>query len=82
VTGAPPFIDRTLASVYARLLTTPPPTASTLANKPLPPALDTALAKALAKSPNDRFPTAAAFVAALESIDDLPPNTVPLPRTA
>jgi serine/threonine-protein kinase len=82
VTGAPPFIDRTLASVYARLLTTPPPNASTVANKPIPAALDAALAKALAKSSADRFPSVVAFTAALAEIADSPPDTVPLPRTA
>ena len=82
VTGAPPFIDRTLASVYARLLTTPPPNASSVANKPLPPALDATLAKALAKSPTDRFPSVASFTSALAEIADTAPDTVPLPRTA
>jgi serine/threonine-protein kinase len=82
VTGAPPFIDRTLASVYARLLTTPPPSASSVANKPIPPMLDAVLAKALAKSAAERFTDVPSLVRALAEIGDAPPDTVPLPRTA
>src|SRR5512140_1766215 len=33
VTGAPPFLDRTLASVYARLLTTAAPAASSVTDQ-------------------------------------------------
>ncbi len=69
VTGAPPFLDRTLASVYARLLTTPAPTASSVADHPLPPELDAVLARALAKSPDERFPDVRALLAALAAID-------------
>jgi serine/threonine-protein kinase len=82
VTGAPPFIDRTLASVYARLLTTPPPSASSVANKPIPPALDAVLAKALAKSATERFADVPSLVRALAEIGDAAPDTMPLPRTA
>ena len=56
VTGAPPFLDRTLATVYARLLTEAPPSASSVAPSPLPPGLDEVLARALAKTPAERFP--------------------------
>jgi tRNA A-37 threonylcarbamoyl transferase component Bud32 len=65
VTGAPPFFDRTLANVYARLLTTAAPPASSLAKAPLPPALDAVLARALAKSKAERWPDMRAFVSAL-----------------
>jgi tRNA A-37 threonylcarbamoyl transferase component Bud32 len=68
VTGAPPFLDRTLANVYARLLTTAAPAASSVAARPLPRELDDVLARALAKTPDERYPTARDFAAALESI--------------
>jgi serine/threonine-protein kinase len=88
VTGAPPFIDKTLANVYARLLTTPPPIASTLAST-VPRALDDVLARALAKSPADRYADVAAFSAAMGAIQEEStasternPKTERLPRTA
>jgi serine/threonine-protein kinase len=65
VTGAPPFLDRTLASVYARLLTAPVPTASTVADKPIPRELDPILVRALAKTPGERYPDVRALVAEL-----------------
>jgi len=80
VTGAPPFIDRTLASVYARLLTTPAPAPSSMAS--CPQALDGVLARALAKSPADRFPDVAAFAAALAAIEDHAAATERIPRIA
>jgi hypothetical protein len=66
VTGAPPFLDRTLAAVYARLLHESAPRAGSLC--PVPPAFDALLARGLAKRREDRFPDAAAFAAALASI--------------
>jgi serine/threonine-protein kinase len=65
IAGAPPFFDRTLATVYARLLTESAPRASSLAQKPMPAALDQVLERALAKDPAARYPDARAFVAAL-----------------
>ncbi|AKV01438.1 serine/threonine protein kinase [Labilithrix luteola] len=69
VTGTPPFFDRTLASVYAKLLTTQAPPASSLSRRPLPPAFDHLLACALAKTPAERFATMPAFARALASIE-------------
>ena len=82
ITGAPPFIDRTLASVYARLLTTQAPRASSLATRSIPPAVDAVLARALAKDPSDRFPDAKSFADALAAVHEDAPGTVRLPRTA
>jgi serine/threonine-protein kinase len=66
VTGAPPFLDRTLAAVYARLLHESAPRAGSICA--VPPALDELLARGLARRREDRFPDAAAFAAALASI--------------
>ncbi|MCA9628029.1 MAG: serine/threonine protein kinase [Myxococcales bacterium] len=54
-TGAPPFMDQTLASVYARLLTEPAAPASSLLGGACPPGLDEVLARGLAKQPAQRF---------------------------
>jgi serine/threonine-protein kinase len=74
VTGAPPFLDRTLAQVYARLLTTPPPTASSVASRPLASELDALLARGLAKDPSARFPEMRAFSAAMQAVPFTPPT--------
>lgn len=54
------------ASVLYRILEEPAPHLSTL-RRDIPPALDQAVAKALAKMPSGRFPTAAAFARCLEA---------------
>ncbi len=79
VTGAPPFLDRTLASVYAQLLTTAAPAASSVAGRPLPPAVDAVLARGLAKTREERYPDVRSFLAAVEAI---PPETPGLARGA
>jgi len=68
VTGAPPFLDRTLAAVYARLLHEPAPRASDVAQRRLPAGFDDVLARALAKDRAARFATVRAFAQALEGI--------------
>jgi len=73
VTGAPPFHDRTLASVYARILGEPAPKASHVARRPVPPGLDDVLGRALAKDRTARHASArelAAAFAALGGADD------------
>ena len=82
MTGAPPFLDRTMASVYARLLNDPPPRASQVASqvarRALPRAVDDVLLRALAKDRAARFPTARALGEALAAIrDDGAPADVP-----
>lgn len=72
VTGAPPFIDKTLASLYARVINEPPPRASDAAVAPLPPGLDEILERALAKEPGGRFESVAAFISALRSLEEPP----------
>jgi tRNA A-37 threonylcarbamoyl transferase component Bud32 len=68
LTGAPPFLDQNLASVYAKLLTSQVPLASALAPRPCPSLVDLALHRALAKNPADRFPDVRSFLAAIEHV--------------
>ena len=68
-TGAPPFLDRTMASVYARLLHDPPPKASSV-SKRVPRAADDVLVKALAKDRAARFPSARALGEALADVHE------------
>jgi hypothetical protein len=63
LTGRPPFQrENEAALVYAHLLTSPP--RLTEIRPDLPPAMDDVLARALAKSPGDRFSSCSEFVAA------------------
>jgi len=75
LTGAPPFFDRTLAGVYARLLNELPPAASSVSSQRCPPAFDALLAATLAKNPAERPPDARAFAAALAQVEDNAPAT-------
>ncbi|MFO0659970.1 MAG: serine/threonine-protein kinase [Polyangiaceae bacterium] len=68
LTGAPPFLDQNLASVYAKLLTSQIPMASALAPRPCPSQVDFALHRALSKQPSDRFPDVRSFLAAIEHV--------------
>jgi hypothetical protein len=62
--GQPPFVrDHSLAVIHAHLSTTPPQ-ASTL-RPGLPPAVDAALGRALAKAPENRYRTCGEFSDAL-----------------
>jgi TolB-like protein/Tfp pilus assembly protein PilF len=64
LTGAPPYTGPTAMSVMTqRLIDPPPPVRRLRASVPL--AVEQALARALAKLPADRFPSAAAFADAL-----------------
>ncbi|MEO7092654.1 MAG: serine/threonine-protein kinase, partial [Polyangiales bacterium] len=67
LTGTPPFFDRTVAQVYARLLREDAPRVEALAPGACPPALDDAIARALARSPDGRYATVRAFVQALDA---------------
>jgi tRNA A-37 threonylcarbamoyl transferase component Bud32 len=81
VTGAPPFLDRTLASVYARLLKEDAPPASSVSDRPIPKELDAALGRALSKSRDARYPSVRDFLNALSAIDaDAVPGTERMPR--
>lgn len=63
LTGAPPFADSNRAVVLSHHLNTPPPRISE--RRPELAHLDTVLARALAKDPNDRYPNCADFARAL-----------------
>jgi serine/threonine-protein kinase len=64
LTGMVPFGGGSSSEVLVKQVTMPPPAARGLVAS-LPQALDAILARALAKDPADRFPTMAAFRAAL-----------------
>jgi serine/threonine-protein kinase len=65
VGGEPPFAGPTPQSVMAKQVVAPPPPLRALRAE-VPESVERVLAKALAKEPGDRFPTAAEFTAALE----------------
>jgi serine/threonine-protein kinase len=75
ITGAPPFLDRTLAAVYARLLNEPAPRASQVAKRRVPRAVDDVLARALAKDRAQRYPDARSFRDALAAVAEDGPTT-------
>ncbi|WP_439629295.1 protein kinase domain-containing protein [Gemmata sp.] len=91
LTGKLPFTGGSVAEVIARVLTAPPPPASTLAPG-VPPGLDAVCRQAMAKAPDDRFASAQDLAAALgpflspeltaalmQTVDLAPP---PAPRPA
>jgi tRNA A-37 threonylcarbamoyl transferase component Bud32 len=71
VTGVPPFMDQTLAGIYARLLMATAPAASEVAETPLPPELDALIGRALAKARDDRHPTVADLLDEASRIEPL-----------
>ena len=82
LTGERPF-EGSMTSIMHKAMTTTPPRPSELAVT-APPALDTVVAKAMARRPEDRFDTAADFAKALRA-PPVPPTddgdgTVVLPR--
>ncbi len=64
LTGRPPFVGSMEQLMYQHF-STPPPAPSTF-NTTLPAAVDPVLVRALAKKPEDRFPSIAAFASALQ----------------
>jgi serine/threonine protein kinase len=65
LTGRPPFPDGPGEAVLLAHLEAPPPRV-TIHRPDLPPAIDQVIARALAKSPEDRFPSCRALVAAAQ----------------
>ena len=80
LTGAPPFKDKDLPALMYAQLYYGPPEASGLVEG-VPPALDSVIARGMAKDPEDRIPTAGALAAAAaaalltEAPAPLPPMT-------
>jgi serine/threonine protein kinase len=71
LTGRPPFPDGPGEAVLLAHLQSPPPRVTAL-RPDLPPAIDQVVAHALAKSPQDRFPSCRALVAAARQALTLP----------
>ncbi len=63
LTGEPPFTGTTPQSVIAKRFAGPAPSVAAL--RDIPTSLDAVVARALSRSPTDRFPTAAALAKAL-----------------
>jgi serine/threonine-protein kinase len=63
--GEPPFTGPNQQAILAKRLTGPAPRLGTV--REIPPAADRAVARALARTPGDRFATAADFAAALDT---------------
>jgi serine/threonine-protein kinase len=65
VTGRRPFEQSGMFELMHAHLSEPPPVPSSVAPQPVPAALDAAILRALAKKPDDRFPSAAVMARAL-----------------
>ena len=72
LTGEPPVTGATAQAVIAKLLTERP-TSVRVVRDTVPPAVDMAVAKSLAKVPADRFPSAGEFVRALDAASAVTP---------
>ncbi len=83
LTGEPPFAGRTLEAVVAKRLTNPTPSARFLRDT-VPPPVDAAIRKAMARAPEDRFATVTEFAQALVAPGPGPASvaTVPAPSLA
>ncbi len=79
--GEPPFRGSSAQAVLAHAIVRPPTPVSRL-RRSVPSALEAALSRALAKQPEERFPTAAAFAAALRGALASPPVYRPGRRAA
>jgi serine/threonine protein kinase len=68
LSGSPPFRrDESMALLWAQLEAPPPPLTD---RRPDLPSVDTVIQRALAKSPDDRYPTCTAFASALRAACD------------
>ena len=80
--GEPPYVGKSVQAVIAKRFSDPVPSARRL-RETIPPALDDVVARALAKSPVDRFATADEFADALtQAMQTAGPNTVSNPSAA
>ncbi|WP_278263270.1 serine/threonine-protein kinase [Nocardia sp. AG03] len=82
LTGKPPFPRGYQAAVIAAHLSAPPPRATDLRPE-LPAAIDTVIATAMAKRPEDRFATCAALAtAATRALENIAPDRPAAPSAA
>ena len=79
--GEPPYNGPTAQAIIAKRMTLPVPSVRTV-RETVPTSVDHALTSVLARSPADRFPTAAQFVAALATPHVAPVVTPVSPRAA
>jgi serine/threonine protein kinase/tetratricopeptide (TPR) repeat protein len=75
--GEPPYTGPTAQAVIAKRFSEPIPHLSTM--RAVPPAVEVAVTRALAKAPADRFPTARDFAAALQTTTHDRTDSVPKP---
>jgi eukaryotic-like serine/threonine-protein kinase len=71
--GEPPYTGPTAQAIIAKRFSEPVPHLSTM--RAVPPAVEVAVTRALSKAPADRFPSVAAFAAALTDHLAAPPVT-------
>ncbi|MGH8897160.1 MAG: protein kinase domain-containing protein [Egibacteraceae bacterium] len=81
LTGVVPFERDSVEAVIAAHLATPPPSVCAC-RADLPAGADAVLAKAMAKTPEDRYPSCAAFVAALRAELAAGPTAAPPPTAS
>ena len=83
LTGEPPFAGRTLEAVVAKRLANPTPSVRAL-RPTVPEHVDAAIRKAMARAPDDRYPTVGEFARALGplSAGGTTPVDEPAPRPA
>lgn len=74
LTGRSPWVGRQPAEVMDAILRAPP-LAAAEAGRPVPPAVERVLHRALAKAPEDRFPSATAFATALREAAGATPRS-------
>jgi tetratricopeptide (TPR) repeat protein/tRNA A-37 threonylcarbamoyl transferase component Bud32 len=77
--GDPPYTGSTPQALLARKLTDPVPSLQVV-RETVPEEIEHVVIKALAKTPSDRFPTAAKFVEALEGGERASARQAPLPQ--
>ena len=74
--GEAPYTGPTPQSILAKKLSAPVPLISVVRDT-VPPGVEAALTKVLARTPADRWPTAADFAAALRAAGEVTPASVP-----
>ncbi len=81
LTGEPPFTGPTGQAIIAKRFTDPVPSARRL-RETIPPAVDRAIAKALARAPADRFATPRQFAEALRAPGEVAAPAPAIPEPA